>query len=110
VLAAMAAATVDEFRNAAFVEKGTLPAGLSTDRRYGAADITLERYGSDEIRLAVSVDKDALLIVTNSFSPFWVAEIDGKRAPLFPAYHAFWGLALPAGATSVVFRFEPPYR
>ena len=41
--------------------------------------------------------------------PFWKVEIDGVRAKIFPAYHALWGVRVPAKAKSIVFRYEPPY-
>jgi len=110
VLEGMAAASLEALRATAFVEQNQLPKGLSLDRRYGPVEITLDRYTSDEIKLTVKAKNDAVLIVTNSFSPFWTAEIDGIKTPIFPAYHAFWGVALPAGAKSVTFRFDPPYR
>jgi len=110
VLDAMAKASVDELRRAVFVEKRMLPASLSAEKEYGDADIQLEQYTSDEIRLGIKSEQPAILIVGNSFSPYWKVEIDGKSSKIFPAYHAFWGLALPNGARSVVFRYAPPYR
>lgn len=110
VLDALAKASADDLRNAAFVEKGVLPKELSTDRRYGNALIKLIRYTSDEIKLAVQGDDETILIVTNTYSPFWKADVNGTETPMFPAYHAFWGIHLPPGSNTVTFRFSPPYR
>lgn len=110
VLDGMAAASLETLRTTAFVEQSKLPKDFSLNQRFARADIKLDRYISDEIKLTVKADGKAVLIVTNSFSPFWTAEVDGAQTPIFPAYHAFWGIALPQGAKSVTFRFDPPYR
>jgi len=109
-LAAMAEASITELRSTAFVANDALPPGLSTEKDYEAAEIRLNHYESDEIRLDVKSEGPSVLIVNNSFSPFWKVEIDGKPGKVFPAYHAFWGVHLPQGAKSVVFRYDPPYR
>jgi hypothetical protein len=110
VLAAMGEASIKELRSTAFVENNALPSGLSIEKAYGNAEIRLDHYENDVIRLSIKSKKPAILIVTNSFSPFWIVEIDGKTGEIFPAYHAFWGVYLPDGAKSVVFRYDPPYR
>ena len=110
VLAAMAGASITELRSTAFVENNALPPGLLIDKDYEAVEIRLDHYESDEIRLEVKSEGPAVLIVNNSFSPFWKVEIDGRLGKIFPAYHAFWGVHLPQGAKSVVFRYDPPYR
>ena len=86
-----------------------MPDVLKEAGALGIAEITLEMYTSDEIRLAVRSEQPSVLVASNSYSPFWKARIDGREARIFPAYHAFWGLYLPAGSRQVVFRFEPPY-
>ena len=109
VLEAMARASLDQLRQTVFVEKNQLPAGLSVDQSFGALDIKLETYTNDKIKLRVTTDQPSLLIVGNSYSPFWKVEIDGIESKLFPAYHALWGVRVPAKAKSIVFRYEPPY-
>ena len=109
VLEAMKNASREDLRNIVFVEKKQLPTGLSADQSFGTLDIKLETYTNDTIKLRISADQPSVLIVANSYSPFWTVEIDGKKANLFPAYHALWGVPVPAKAKSVVFRYEPPY-
>jgi hypothetical protein len=109
VLEAMANASGEDLRKIVFVEKKHLPAGLSADQSFGTLDIKLETYTNDKIKLRVTADQASVLIVANSFSPFWKVEIDGVRAEIFPAYHALWGVRVPTGAKSVVFWYDPPY-
>jgi len=109
VLNAMAKATREDLRRAVYVETKQLPAGVSDDQSYGTLDIKLETYTNDEITLRVASEKSSILIVANSYAPFWKVEIDGIRSKVFPAYHALWGVRVPAKAKSIVFRYEPPY-
>ena len=110
VLDAMAAAGRDELAKTAFVEAPGLPSGLTEKPPLGGGSVRLEHYAGDEIRLSVDLDGAAVLVVTNAYSPYWKADVDGVETPIFPADHAFWGVALPATAHAVVFRYEPPYR
>jgi uncharacterized membrane protein YfhO len=105
----MAKATREDLRRAVYVETKQLPAGVSDDQSYGTLDIKLETYTNDEITLRVASEKSSILIVANSYAPFWKVEIDGIRSKVFPAYHALWGVRVPAKAKSIVFRYEPPY-
>ncbi len=109
LLDAVSASSVDELHAQLFVEKDAMPDALKEVGTLGIPEIELEKYTSDEIRLAVKSEKPSVLVVSNTYSPFWKARIDGREAQIFPAYHAFWGLYVPAGSKQVVFRFEPPY-
>jgi len=109
VLEALANASREELRKTVFVEKKELPAGLLVDQTYGTLDIKLDTYTNDKIKLRVTSDQPSVLIVANSYVPFWTVEIDGIRSKIFPAYHALWGVRVPAKSTSIVFRYEPPY-
>lgn len=109
-LQAIAMTKAAELGRVAFVAAVDLPADVSPERAYAPLTITLESYAAEEIRLVVSGRDDGVLVVTNAFSPFWVCEIDGNPATLFPAHHAFWGVKVPAGDHRVTFRYQPPYR
>ena len=109
VLGALAEASLDELRGEVLVEKSVLPDGLSAGRSYGRLDVRVVNYASDVIELAVEAAEPSVLIAANGFSPFWTCEIDGVKTPVFPAYHALWGVAVPPGAKSVIFQYAPPY-
>jgi len=106
----MTAAPLTELSRTVFAERSAIPDGVAVGKAYGNLAITLERYVSDEIRLCVRGDGPSILVVTNAFASAWTAEIDGVRTPIFPTDHAFWGIHVPDGARSVVFRYELPYR
>ncbi len=73
---------------------------------------TVRAWGGVDRDVAVDVDEDALLAVTQSTNPGWVATVDGKR--LAPVEIDGWmqGWRLPAGTTGVVrlhFAPQTPY-
>lgn len=110
VLAAMGTASRDELRNNLFVERSLLPAHTDTSTTLDRASVRVNEYENDRIVLDINSDAPSILIVTNSYSPFWTAEIDGQPAEIFPADHAFWGVFLPAGAKQVTFGYQPPQK
>ena len=48
-----------------------------------------------------------MLALHDTWYPGWVAEIDGKRAPILRADVLFRGVEVPAGRHRVVFRYAP---
>lgn len=109
LLKALADASMEDLRTTLFVENRYWPAGQNSAQNFFPATIRLNSYDSDEIRLTIDGNGPTLLFVSNSYSPFWSAQVDGKSVPIFPANHAFWGVILPDGAKSLVFRYQPPY-
>jgi len=76
---------------------------------YRLGTITVNEYAPDSIRLSVKLDGPAILVASNSFSPFWRCQVDGVEKELFPAYHAFWGAYVNADAKDIWCHYNPPY-
>lgn len=108
-LKALADASMEDLRTTLFVENRHWPAEQNSAQNFVPATIQLDSYENDEIRLTVDGNGPALLFVGNSYSPYWLAQVDGNSVPIFPSNHAFWGIILPDGAKSVVFSYQPPY-
>jgi hypothetical protein len=107
LLAALGTADAPALRAAAFLnhaDVGDLPPIM------GEGAVALHRYSADAIDLEVTAAGEAILVITNSYSSHWQATIDGEKAAIFPAYHAFQGLRLPPGAHTVALRYRPPNR
>ncbi|MFN0195622.1 MAG: YfhO family protein [Planctomycetaceae bacterium] len=69
---------------------------------------TIKGYELDRIEIAVNVDQPGFLVLTDVWYPGWVAEVDGRPAPIIPANFSFRGVPISAGTKSVVFRYLPP--
>lgn len=104
VFRAMGKAGRDGLGATAFVERGECP-GLSG----GGGGVEVLRCGADRIELRTTAGAASLLVIANSFSPFWTARVDGAPARVIPADHAFQGVMVGPGTHGVVLEYRPPY-
>jgi hypothetical protein len=70
--------------------------------------------GLDTYTVDVNYDIDGLLAGSVSYSPYWTAVWFGEdgtahQLNVEPVYHAFLGVAVPAGRGFVRFFYDPPY-
>ena len=109
LLEAMAKADADSLRSNVFVEE-ELVSKIDLDR-LGATEgeVTIEQYSPDQITLSVALDKPGILVVSNSYSPYWTCKVDGVAKNIFPAYHTFMGISLEEGDKLVELEYCPPY-
>jgi hypothetical protein len=109
VLNAMKTASINELREFVFLENKHLPNDLKGKDLSGRGKIILQRYTPDEMAINIKLAGDAMMVVTNGYSPYWSAEIDERPAEIFPVYHTFWGIYLPKSAQKVTFKYEAPW-
>lgn len=110
VLDALSESSAAALRKTAFIARGDWPE-TSTPPAYSASGhVRLKKYSADKIVFSTDLTGPGLLVVTNSFSPFWSCLIDGKPAIIHPVDSTFWGVELPEEAKSVIFFYDPPYR
>lgn len=64
-------------------------------------------YQPDEINLAVEAPEKCWLYASERWAPGWKAYLDGNEVPIYKANFAFRAVAVPAGAHSLVMRYEP---
>jgi uncharacterized membrane protein YfhO len=57
--------------------------------------------------VAVDSDGPGLLVLRDVHAPGWRVTVDGEHADLQRVDHAFRGVAVPAGASAVVFSYNP---
>ncbi len=100
-----AEASVAELRRTVWVEGGIAGAAALAE-----GEVRLENYEPDRIEFAASMKGPGLLVVTNSYSPYWTCRADGREVRIVPAYGVFWGVFLDRPARRIVFRYAPPYR
>lgn len=62
---------------------------------------------SEVQHFAVSTDRPAVLVTTDTWYPGWRAWVDEVESPVFRVNAMFRGVALPVGARQVEMRFDP---
>ena len=80
-------------------------------RQLGAegGEVGIDIYSPDRIVLDVKCLSPSILIITNSYSPYWVARVDGDIARIFPVDHTFQGIYIDSGQHEVMLEYAPPY-
>lgn len=65
------------------------------------------KYEAEHVIVQTTTDTPGYLILTDEDYPGWLAAIDSQPAEITTAYGLFRSIAIPAGAHTVEFRFEP---
>lgn len=107
VLDRLSSMDLNELKTTMVASRDDVPERLRRAKPFSPLDHSVKEYTDDRIVLEVKSEGDSLLFVGNSFSPQWSARIDGARATLFPANHAFWGIPVPQGARKIEFQYLP---
>ena len=68
---------------------------------------TMELYQDNEVVLRTTTSERGMLVLSDAYFPGWVAEVDGKPAPIYATDLAFRGVIVPAGTHTIVMRYEP---
>jgi hypothetical protein len=71
----------------------------------GSAEIINEV--STHLTISAHMQTPGLLVLADLWDPGWHAYADGEEQPILRVNHAIRGVVLPAGATTVDFRYEP---
>lgn len=96
-----------DFRETVLLEEPTIchsrngvepPAGQARILSYENTDIRVE---------AIAPESGGYLVLNDVWQSWWVAEVDGRPAPILRANVMFRAVAVPAGRHEVRFRFEP---
>jgi hypothetical protein len=85
---------------------GSLRAGSACPSP-GADSARIVSRTADEVRIRVHADCAGLLVLSDQYFPGWNATVNGHDAAVHPTDVALRGVAVPQGASSVVFRYEP---
>ncbi len=64
-------------------------------------EVRWQERSVDHMRLSVTTDRNALLIVADNWYPNWQAAVDGAPAPVLEAYHTLRAIPVPAGEHEV---------
>lgn len=66
-----------------------------------AGQVEWEERTPNRLRLSVTSDRPALLVVADNWFPAWKASVDGAEAPVLRAYHTLRAVPVPAGTSTV---------
>jgi len=91
-------------RDRVIVEDPTRPLPESAEVA-GTAVIDVDQ--AERVEVAVDARTPAYLVLADTFDPGWSATLDGRPAPIRPAFAAFRAVAVPAGRHRVAFTYEP---
>lgn len=69
--------------------------------------LTVKRQSCNQIDIEVKAATASILVLTDTFYPGWVATIDGRESEILHANYLFRAIAVPAGAHSVCFTYNP---
>jgi hypothetical protein len=69
--------------------------------------VQIESSGPGRVEALATLTVNGLLVLHDIYYPGWIAEIDGRLAPMLRADELFRAVELPAGTHHVVFRFTP---
>lgn len=109
VWVALLGRSVKKLTSEAIVEKPiVLPTAPSTRTAGKTVAPSFLHYKPGSYEVEGATPKPALLVITNSYSKYWKAEVNGKPAEAVPAYGAFTAVPIPAGHFNVKMRYESP--
>jgi len=66
-----------------------------------------QRTSPNELRLHVSTNRPAYLLLADAYYPGWRAEVDGKSAPVLRADYTYQVVPVPAGEYDVRLEYRP---
>lgn len=109
LLADMSQASFNTLRNTAYIEKKHM-GNIELNNRYESAQIEIVKYSPDRIEFSVELDGEGILIISNSYSPYWKCKINNdKETDIFPVDSTFWGVFLNKEVKKIIFYYDPPY-
>ncbi|MEH2483554.1 hypothetical protein V1282_006911 [Nitrobacteraceae bacterium AZCC 2146] len=95
--------------NEAVLEQADVKTATDGYGEVAAGDVDIVRYTPDEIVLDLKHSGKGFLVIANTWSPYWNAEVDGRTAPLLRTNYAQYGLAIGDGDRRVRLYYDPPY-
>jgi hypothetical protein len=72
-------------------------------------NVDIDHYSPDEIRVSAVLDREGLLVLTDTWYPGWTVHVDDKPADIIRTNVTFRGVRLGPGAHEVVFHYEPAW-
>lgn len=95
-----------DFHRGVLVEsQGEIPEAPESPRPATPARIV--SYEAERVEIAVRAEREAWLVLADTFYPGWKAEIGGEEVPILRANGLYRAVRVAAGEQSVVFTYQP---
>jgi hypothetical protein len=109
LIEAMKTRDVKELRDRAIVASTDLIGMDLKAGRQGDISVSGFAFQGDRVSFRTDSPKGGLVVVLNSYSPFWKIVKGGVTDRVLPVYHTFQGVLVKPGRQEVVVRYMPPY-
>jgi hypothetical protein len=73
----------------------------------GPGLVQIKSWSPGRVDLVTTSIADGLLVLSDVYYPGWIADVDGKPAPILRADILFRAVEIPAGSHRITFRFVP---
>lgn len=90
------------------IELKTIKTSAAQDIYLAESAVFLE-YKPEYAAIQAESLSGGYLVLTDVFHPYWSAAVDGVRAEIIPAFHAFRAVKVSAGMHKVEFFYKVPY-
>ncbi|MBI5208610.1 MAG: hypothetical protein HY927_01395 [Elusimicrobia bacterium] len=67
----------------------------------------MESYAPDRVRVAVDTPRPGFVFLSDNYFPGWSAFLNGRKTRILRSWLTFRAVAVPAGRSTVEFRYEP---
>lgn len=74
-----------------------------------AKKLDFTEHSTDVIELDVISESAGIVFFNDNYHPDWKAYVNGQEQPIFHANYNFMAIAVPAGESKVVFRYQPRF-
>ena len=71
-------------------------------------DVQLTRDNSELVHIKLTASSPCIAVIAESYYPYWHAQVDGQPNKVLQISCGMMGLELPAGAHTIVMRYQPP--
>lgn len=71
------------------------------------ATVSVTTYANARIEMQVAATERVLVVLTDTYHPAWVAEVDGTEVPIYRADYLFRAVPVPAGDHTLTMEFRP---
>jgi hypothetical protein len=110
MLEALTRRSIERLAGTALVVRSEVPAPVAAAPKGLDTEIAgVETVRADHVKISTRSRTGGMVVMSSSFSPHWRASAGGRALAVFPAYHTFIGIWLPAGDHQVDLRYRPPY-